>query len=162
MGGGVGSEGVTADAERLGELIASRGWVVLTGGRDAGVMAAASRGAKRAGGLVVGVLPGVDLAGTARDIDVPILTGMGDARNVVNVLSSRVVVVLPGEAGTLSEAALALKADRPVVTLGFDLGAAFDPYRRSRRLVETGSPSEALAAVERFLDEDAARWEARR
>lgn len=108
-------------AEELGERIAREGWVLLTGGRDAGVMAAANRGAKRVtGSLTVGVLPssGDQDADVSPDVDIAIFTGMGDARDAVNVLSSDVVVICgdPG-AGTAAEAALALKSKRPLVLL---------------------------------------------
>ena len=158
MGGGVCDEDVAAQAARIGTLIAERGWVLLTGGRDAGVMSAASRGAKDAGGLVVGVLPDTHVDGASSHVDIPILTGMGDARNAINVLSSRVVVALFGGAGTLSEIALALSADRPVVALGIDVGPLLEPYAEAGRLVKVGNPEEAVAAVERFLAEDAPRW----
>jgi hypothetical protein len=105
-------------AEELGEYIAREGWVLLTGGRAAGVMAAASRGAKRvANSLTLGVLPSAS-GSVSPDVDVAIFTGMGDARNAVNVLSSDVVVICgsPGP-GTASEAALAIKAGRRVILL---------------------------------------------
>lgn len=103
-------------AERLGELVAQRGWVLLTGGRDAGVMGAAARGAKRVpGSLTVGILPDAS-GGASPHVDVAIVTGLGNARNAVNVLSSDVVVACgAGGAGTASEVALALKSGRPVV-----------------------------------------------
>jgi omega-amidase len=110
-------------AEQLGGAIARRGWVLLSGGRPSGVMAAASRGAGSVDGhLVVGVLPGDGGddrgAGATAELDVALFTGLGQARNVVNVLSSDVVVVCGGGgAGTASEAAHALKARRPLVLL---------------------------------------------
>jgi len=151
MGGGLASAGVLADATRIGRLVAENGWVLLNGGRDAGVMAASARGASEAGGLVLGVLPGDDWECIAPHVDVPVLTGMGDARNAINVLSSRVVIALPGGAGTLSEVALALKSGRPVVTVNFPLGEVFDFYRRSGQLVEVRTPEEAIEQVQRFL-----------
>ena len=96
--------------------------MLLTGGRPAGVMAAASRGAARVEGhLVVGVLPdegsGDDRKGTA-EVDLALFTGMGKARNVINVLSADVVVVCGGGGpGTASEAAHALNAGRPLILL---------------------------------------------
>ena len=72
------------------------------------------------------------------------------------------VIALPGSAGTLSEVALALKAGRPVVTVGFDVGVAFDEYRRRGRLVDVATPEAAIGAVGRLLDADAPRWEVRR
>lgn len=122
MGGGTVPEVVEAQAERLGRQIAEHGWVLVTGGRRTGVMEAASRGAREAGGLTVGILPtrGPEAGQTSRHVQIPIYTGMGDARNQINVLTSQVVVALPGGAGTLSEVALALKAGRPVILVGWE------------------------------------------
>ena len=117
-------------------------------------MAASAAGALEAGGLVIGIRPGDDLAGVAPGVDIAIPTGMGDARNVVNVLASRVVVACAGNAGTVSEVAHALKAGRPVVTLDLALGPLFDPYRASGRLVSVSTPSEAIAAVRSLLAEE--------
>jgi uncharacterized protein (TIGR00725 family) len=123
MGAG---EGASAEAMRLAEdlgaSISSRGWVLLSGGRPAGVMAAACRGAARVEGhLVIGVLPDDgqkgEMPGTA-ELDVAMFTGMGQARNVINVLSADVVVVCGGGGpGTASEAAHALKAGKPLILL---------------------------------------------
>lgn len=119
MGPGRGArEGDAAAAFELGRLVAREGWVLLTGGRAEGVMDAASRGAKAEGGLTVGVLPGADAEGASDYVDIPVVTGMGQARNQINVLSSRAVVACGTGAGTSSEIALALKADKPVVLLG--------------------------------------------
>lgn len=115
-GDGARDEDVAA-AEALGRRIAGEGWTLLTGGRDAGVMAAANRGAKAAGGTTIGVLPGTTRGGVSPDVDFPIVTGLGNARNNVNVLSSDVVVACGMGAGTASEVALALKFGKPVVLL---------------------------------------------
>jgi uncharacterized protein (TIGR00725 family) len=123
MGAGEGaSTEAVALAEELGERISAMGWVLLTGGRPAGVMAAASRGAVRVEGhLVVGVLPGegngAERQSTA-ELDLAVFTGMGKARNLINVLSADVVVVCGGGGpGTASEAAHALNAGRPLILL---------------------------------------------
>jgi len=123
MGGGSVPEAIERLAFELGRAVAREGWILLNGGRDAGVMAASARGARAEDGLVVGILPGHDAEGAAPDLTVAIVTGLGDARNVVNVLSSDMVVALPGGAGTLSEIALALKSGRPVVLLGWPEGS---------------------------------------
>jgi uncharacterized protein (TIGR00725 family) len=113
-GEGARAEDVTL-AHALGGLVAREGWVLLTGGWRGGVMDAASRGAKLAGGLVVGVLPGADTEEMSDAVDVPIVTGMREARNLVNVLSSRVLFFVGMSAGTASELALALKTGRPAI-----------------------------------------------
>lgn len=139
-------EAARIQAYDLGALIAKRGWVLLTGGTATGVMDAASQGAHEAGGLVVGVLKS-DRGGEASAyLDVGIRTGMGDARNVINVLSSDVVIALPGGAGTLSEIALALKSGKSVVALGWDPGAALHTAGAGR-LLDATTPEEAIALV---------------
>ena len=112
-------------AHKLGELLAVNGYILLTGGGN-GVMRAASEGAAKAGGLVVAILPSdgpndARFAGTFPNpfVHIPIFTGLSEARNAINVKSSDVVVTLPGGAGTLSEIALALKANKPVLVLGW-------------------------------------------
>lgn len=104
-------------AYQLGESIAKNNWVLLTGGRKAGVMDAASRGAKSAGGLTIGILPSKDKANMSEAMDIPIITDMGNARNNINVLSSNVVVTCGIGLGTASEIALALKNNKPVILL---------------------------------------------
>ena len=120
MGGSACDDGTAALAEDLGTAIARAGWVLLTGGRPAGVMEAASRGAAQAGGLVLGILPGDDPDAASPWVGVAVATGLGYARNALNVLSSTIVVALPGSAGTLSEIALALGYGRLVLLLGWD------------------------------------------
>ena len=102
-------------AYELGGLIAQQGWILLTGGRGVGVMDAASQGAKAARGTVIGILPGTDAQGMSAAVDIPIITGMQEARNNINVLSSRVLFFIGMNAGTASELALAMKAGRPVI-----------------------------------------------
>ena len=142
MGAG---EGATANdiaaAERLGELIAREGWIVLTGGRDAGVMAAATRGAKRiAGSITVGVLP-TESGDVAQGVDIPIFTGLGNARDAINVLSSRVVITCGTlSPGTTIEAAFAVKLGKPLILLMPNAEA--EAFFRSALVART--PEEAI------------------
>lgn len=104
-------------AYELGQAIATQGWVLLTGGRNVGVMDAACRGAKSGGGLTIGILPTNHSNGISAAVDIPILTDLGNARNNINVLSSQVVIACGMGAGTASEVALTLKAHKPVILL---------------------------------------------
>jgi len=104
-------------AYSLGELIAQRGWILLTGGRSVGVMDAASRGAKQAGGLTLGILPTADRTGASESVDIVIPTGIGNARNVINVLTCDAIIACGMGSGTASEIALALKLNRLTVLL---------------------------------------------
>lgn len=103
-------------ARQVGRLLAERGGAVVCGGLG-GVMAAACRGAKEAGGLTVGILPGDDARQANPYVDVPVVTGMGEARNVLVVKTAEAVIAVEGRYGTLSEIALALKLGKPVVGL---------------------------------------------
>jgi uncharacterized protein (TIGR00725 family) len=106
-----------ANAERLGEAIATHGWVALTGGRPIGVMEAALRGARRRDGLTIGVLPDTTSDAATPDAEIRIVTGLGEARNFINVLTSDVMCVCGMSVGTASEVALALKAGRPTILI---------------------------------------------
>jgi uncharacterized protein (TIGR00725 family) len=120
---GAGDQATQQDVEnayRLGQHIASEGWVVLSGGRNAGVMDAVSKGAKSRDGLTIGILPHPN-SSRSDAIDIPIVTDMGNARNNINVLSSRVVIACGMGVGTASEIALALKARKPVILLTEDV-----------------------------------------
>jgi uncharacterized protein (TIGR00725 family) len=140
-------------AYELGRRIAERGWVLLNGGRPTGVMGASARGCREAGGLSVGILFDADRQAASPDLDIVIPTGMGAARNVANILSSDVVVACRGQGGTLSEIALALRFERPVVLLDFDPGAAFLDACGSGPWRLAATSEEALGHVENFLRE---------
>lgn len=105
------------NAYELGQLIAQEGWVLLTGGRNAGVMDAASKGAKAVNGLTIGILPTNDTSAVSDAVDIAIVTDMGNGRNNINVLSSDVVIACGMGAGTASEIALALKNYKKVILL---------------------------------------------
>ncbi len=101
-------------ASEIGAGLAKAGFTVVTGG-ELGAMEAASRGAREAGGLAVGLLPGTDRSGANSYAEVTIATGIGHARNLAVVASADVVVAVGGEWGTLSEIGLAGVLGRPVV-----------------------------------------------
>jgi len=155
MGGAASDEATAANARELGRLIAANGWVLISGGRPTGVMQASVAGAHEAGGLTVGVLYDEDRALAAEGLDIVIPTGMGAGRNIINVLSSDVVVACRGTGGTLSEIALALRFGRPVVLLDFDPGAAFlDAGAADARWVLAKTPAEAVARVGEYLSDN--------
>jgi hypothetical protein len=147
---GTGKDGGSAvqAARQLGELIAAEGWVVVSGGRNAGVMKAVSEGAKARGGLTVGILP--EKASTvAPEVDVAIFTDMNNARNNLIGLSSNVVVAcgLDG-AGTASEVALALKNDKKVILLGADSTAqAFFKGLRRSSVFTADTPQQVIQII---------------
>jgi uncharacterized protein (TIGR00725 family) len=103
-------------AEDVGELLARQGVTVICGGLG-GVMEAVCRGAKSKGGLTVGILPGQDSSTANPWIDIPVATGIGEARNVLVVKSAQAAIAIGGGYGTLSEIAYALKNGIPVIGL---------------------------------------------
>jgi uncharacterized protein (TIGR00725 family) len=115
-GDGVSAEELEA-AEEAGRLLAEGGAILVCGGLG-GVMEAACRGARSAGGLTLGILPGRDRREANRYVEVGVATGLGEARNALVVRSADAVVAVGGAYGTLSEIALALKGGTPVVGLG--------------------------------------------
>jgi uncharacterized protein (TIGR00725 family) len=144
MGGGTVSEETLKMAVEVGERIAARGWILLNGGRDAGVMAASAQGAAQGGGLTIGILPDTDASKAAAHIQIAIPTGMGGARNLINVLAANVVIACPGGPGTISEVALALKYGKPVICLGWDPGPLFESYATNGQLQTVSTPRDAV------------------
>jgi hypothetical protein len=115
IGGAECTEEVRRMAHDLGRLLVDRGHMPICGGLT-GIMEAVCCGAKAAGGVAVGILPG-EMQEANRCVGIAIDTGMGHARNVIIVKSADVVIAMPGEYGTLSEIALALKMGKKVISL---------------------------------------------
>ena len=103
-------------AEKVGALIARSGATLVCGGLD-GVMEAACKGAKSAGGSTIGILPGLSKNEANQWIDIPICTGLGDARNIVVVRTGFAVIAIGGAYGTLSEIGHALSDGKPIFAL---------------------------------------------
>ena len=116
VGPGVCDVETAALARAVGHGLAEAGMTVVTGG-EGGAMEWASRGAREAGGMVVGVLPGLDRSRANVHADVTVVTGIGHARNLAMAASGDVLVAVGGGWGTLSEIALAGVLGRPVVVL---------------------------------------------
>src|SRR5687767_36004 len=132
-------------AYELGTAIAKQGWVLLTGGRSFGVMDAAMKGATDHNGLTIGVLPGDSQTGSSKYAQIKILTGLGSARNNINVLSSHVIVVLGMAAGTASEVGLAIKANKKIIFLQQDeLTISFFKKIGTYRIVSTETVKETI------------------
>lgn len=102
------------EAEEAGRLIAEGGAILISGGLN-GVMESASKGARSASGLTVGILPQDNTLGANRYIDVAVATGLGIGRNVIIARTADALIAIGGEYGTLSEIAFALQLGKPVV-----------------------------------------------
>ena len=114
IGAGNADAALTGIAEEVGRLIATRNALLVCGGLG-GVMEAAARGAKGAGGTTIGILPQATKEMANQYIDVPVATGFGEGRNVVIIRTADALIAIGGEYGTLSELAFALKMGKPVV-----------------------------------------------
>ena len=130
-----------AAAERVGRGLAERGAVVVCGGLG-GAMEAACRGAKQAGGTTVGILPGTDRREANRWVDVAVATGLAEGRNALVVRTADAVIAVGGAYGTLSEIALALRAQLPVVGVG--TWELFRGGRRDESIVYAETPERAV------------------
>jgi len=128
-------------AESVGELLAQQGATIVCGGLG-GVMEAACRGAKSKGGLTVGILPGQDPSTANPWVDIPIVTGIGEVRNVAVVKSAQAVIAIGGRYGTLSEIAYALKSNIPVI--GLNTWSLLRNGREDDSIIEVKNATEAV------------------
>lgn len=104
-------------AREVGRLIAQRGAAMICGGLE-GVMEQAARGACEEDGLTIGLLPGTSRNQANKYIKLPVITGMGHARNVILAHTAQALIAIAGEYGTLSEISIALKLGKPVASIG--------------------------------------------
>jgi uncharacterized protein (TIGR00725 family) len=127
VGAGLPDAPTDSVAEAVGRAVAEAGAVLVCGGLS-GVMEAACRGARQAGGITIGLLPGDDRRHANPHVTVAIATGLGEARNSIVARTADALIAVGGEFGTLSEIALALKMGKPVVGLAtWELHRAGEP-----------------------------------
>lgn len=125
----------------------------MTGGRAVGVMDAASRGARSAEGMAIGVLPDADARAASRALDVAIVTGLGEIRDQVVVLSSDAIVVCGMSAGTAAETSIAIKAHKPLVLLRPDADVqAFFQRLGADDVRVAMTPKEAMEVLGRIVN----------
>lgn len=141
VGDGQCDAATAAQAEAVGRALAEAGATVVCGGLG-GVMEAVCRGVKSVGGTTVGVLPGLDRRAANPYVDIPIVTGMDQARNLIVARTGQAVIAVRGGYGTLSEIAHALKAGIPVV--GLDTWELSRPGWRIEALHRAATPEEAV------------------
>jgi uncharacterized protein (TIGR00725 family) len=141
VGPGEADDETAARAEDIGGELGRRGAVLVCGGLG-GAMEAACRGAKSAGGVTVGLLPGLDRGVVNEFVDIALPTGMGELRNGLVVRAADAVIAVAGEFGTLSEVSFALKTGVPVV--GLNTWELRKRGRRVRAIREAASPREAV------------------
>jgi uncharacterized protein (TIGR00725 family) len=117
IGGQEAGDDALSTAYDVGFAVGQAGHVLLTGGRS-GVMREACRGAREGGGLTLAVLPGDDSSDANEFVDIPVITGMGFARNTIIARTAHALIAIDGAYGTLSEIAFGLIAATPVIGLG--------------------------------------------
>jgi uncharacterized protein (TIGR00725 family) len=122
-------------AEEVGREIARRKGILVCGGLG-GVMEASCRGAKSEGGLTIGIIPGSSKKEANPYVDIPIVTGISEARNIIVVRSSNAIIAIGGSFGTLSEIAFALKLEIPVVGI--------NTWEVSTNIKKATTPKEAV------------------
>lgn len=153
MGPGEGASEYDADtAFEIGRRIAELNWIILTGGRNSGVMEAAMKGAKSVHGLTIGILPDMGES-TSPYVDIPIITGLGNARNAINILSSDLIIAIGTGLGTTSEIALAMKSNKSVLLLNqTPESSTFFSSFNYKQLYFPKSISEAIALAFQLLN----------
>ncbi len=135
VGGGEAEKDILETAYEVGREIALRGAVLICGGLG-GVMQAAAQGAREAGGITIGILPGPDRQGANSFVTYSLVTNLGHARNIVIAHSADGMIAVDGSYGTISEAAIALKLGKPVVGLATEWNL--------RLMHNASSPKEAV------------------
>jgi len=135
IGAGECSQETETLAEAVGREIAKKGAILICGGLG-GVMESVAKGSKQGGGITVGILPGFSADEANPFIDIPIVTGLSHARNVLVVRSSQALIAMEGGYGTLSEISIALKLGIPVVGL--------HTWEMSKNIIVVETPEEAV------------------
>ncbi len=128
-------------AEGVGRELARRGAILVCGGLG-GVMEAACKGASSEGGLTIGILPGESRRAANPYVQIPIVTGIGYARNLAVVKSAQAVIAIGGSYGTLSEIAHALQSDIPVI--GLNTWSLSRNGQLDESIIPAQSPAEAV------------------
>lgn len=141
IGGSACSKEEAELAEAVGRKLAKQGAILVCGGLS-GVMEAACKGASAEGGITIGILPGDSRQSANRHVQIPIVTGMGYARNAVVVKSAQAVIAIGGSYGTLSEISHALQSDIPVI--GLNTWALSRNAQPDNSIIPVQNPTEAV------------------
>ncbi len=141
IGGGQCSKEDARVAEEVGRELAKKGVILVCGGLG-GVMEAACRGASTEGGITVGILPGENRQAANPYVQIPIVTGMSYARNVIVVKSAQAVIAIGGSYGTLSEIAHALQSGIPVI--GLNTWSLSQNAQQDKSIIPAQNPGEAV------------------
>ncbi len=142
------------EAYLIGKYIGKNNYVLITGGRG-GIMEAVSKGALEEGGIVIGILPGDNISGANSYCNIVIPTGIGYARNVINILSADIVIAVGGKSGTLTELAYAWQYNKPVICCTFAEGWSklFPQLEIDDRKGSVIYKAESVGRVFKFIEE---------
>jgi uncharacterized protein (TIGR00725 family) len=141
IGGSDVSPEIAEQAEEIGREIARRKAVLVCGGMG-GIMEAACKGAVSEGGLTIGILPGDSRRQANPCVKIPIVTGIGYARNVAVVKSSQAIIAIDGSYGTLTEIGYALQSGIPVI--GLNTWSILKNNKADSRIIPAAAPKEAV------------------
>ncbi len=141
IGGGQCSAQEAELAEAVGRELAKQGAILVCGGLG-GVMEAACKGASSEGGVTIGILPGDNYQAANPYVQIPIVTGIGYARNIAVVKSAQAVIAIGGNYGTLSEISHALQSNIPVI--GLNTWALSRNGQPDNSIIPAQSPAEAV------------------
>ena len=141
IGGSDPSPEVNKLAEEVGRELARRDVVLICGGMG-GVMEAACKGASAEGGMTIGILPGDSRQSANPYVQIPIVTGIGYARNVAVVKSAQAVIAIDGSYGTLSEIAYALQGEIPVI--GLNTWSLTKDDQSENPIIQMTNPADAV------------------
>ncbi|MDY0360212.1 MAG: TIGR00725 family protein [Desulforegulaceae bacterium] len=150
MGGGKASHLHIDMAYELGSYIAKNNYILLNGGKNKGIMEASSKGAFESKGLTIGIIPDSNSENLSQYIKIPIITGIGDARNQINILSSTIVTAFQGGPGTVSEIAFALKFKKKIILIDFYPGEFIDAFI-NKTVFLVNNPKEAIEKINDLL-----------
>lgn len=149
IGGNRPSQEILEIAYEVGKLLARNGITLVCGGLG-GVMEAACKGAKEYNGFTIGILPGSNPEDANPYIDLPVVTGLGEARNILVVLNSDLVIAIDGKYGTLSEMAFALLHRKPVIAI-----RAWELYsegKKDENIIYVDTPHQAVEKALEILN----------
>jgi len=138
-------------AEQVGKEIAKKNCILVCGGRPRGVADSAAKGTKSENGFTIGILPESDNSKTGKYIDVPILTGMGFARNQIISYTCDAMIAIGGGVGTYCEMAYAYAFSKPIVAIEKLSGKSAEligKYMDEKNKVKVLKAKDARQAVE--------------
>lgn len=141
IGANSAGDDILKQAESVGRLIGENNFSLVTGGKT-GVMEAASRGAKQAGALTIGILPDEEKSEANPFVDIAVPTGFGIGRNIIIARMADVLIAVGGQYGTLSEIAFGLQMKKPVISLN---------SWEIKGVIMAESPEEAVTIAAGFL-----------